>query len=202
MDRIQENDPVNPASDKELAAGAQAGSRRCFEELIRRYSIRLFHYLRPRTPTDQDAEDLVQETLLKAYRNIDRFRPPYRFSTWIYTIANRLLISFFRKNKETNPPLDPGTALWNPEELYVRKEETARLWSMARELPPHQYQVILLKFCEGMSVKEISRIMKKSQVSVLVQLHRARRKLIEQSRPMEGGDAEEPASLAGMESNI
>ena len=83
-------------TDEELAARAAEGSRTAFEELVSRYSPRLFHFLRSRSGAGEDVEDLVQETFLKAYRNIGRYDPSRRFSTWLYTIAFRLAISRHR----------------------------------------------------------------------------------------------------------
>ena len=83
-------------TDEELAREARAGSRRSFEELAGRYRRRLFVYFRPRLGSDQDAEDMVQETLLKLYRNIGSYDPAFRFSTWLYTAASRLATSTWR----------------------------------------------------------------------------------------------------------
>ena len=66
-------------TDEELAREARAGSRPAFEELALRYKRRLFVYLRPRLASDQDTEDMVQETFLKLYRNIDRYDPDLPF---------------------------------------------------------------------------------------------------------------------------
>src|SRR5512136_2067694 len=89
--------PTAERTDEELAREARAGSRRSFEELATRYKRRLFVFLRPRLVSDQDAEDMVQETFLKLYRNIGGYDTDRRFSTWIYTSATRLAIDAFRK---------------------------------------------------------------------------------------------------------
>ncbi|MCP5102556.1 MAG: sigma-70 family RNA polymerase sigma factor [bacterium] len=183
MDTISRLKQLN---DEELAAEAQAGSRRCFEELVRRYSLRLYHYLRPRIATDQDAEDLVQETFLKVYRNIGRFDSTYKFSTWIYTTATRLVISVYRKKKLDVPGLEdtgPSHPLSDPQERLIREEEDKNLWAAARTLQHHQYQALWLRYTENLSVKEIAVVMKKSRVSVRVLLHRARLNLAKQLNP-------------------
>ena len=88
------------ATDEELALEAQAGSRRCFEELIARYSPKLFHFLRPKIYNVSDIEDIIQETFYKLYRNIFRYDSKWKFSTWLYTAVNRQAISHFRANKK------------------------------------------------------------------------------------------------------
>ncbi|MEE8378054.1 MAG: sigma factor, partial [Candidatus Aminicenantaceae bacterium] len=69
------NDRPKPITDKELALEAQAGSRRCFEELAERYSSKLFHFLRPKISNVSDIEDIIQETFYKLYKNIFRYDP-------------------------------------------------------------------------------------------------------------------------------
>ena len=165
-------------SDEELAVQAQAGSHPCFEELVYRYSHRLFHFLRPKMSNDQDTEDLVQETFLKIYRNIGRFNLKYRFSTWIYTTAGRLAISYFRKKRphETaiesvaSSPALAGAGM-------MAEEDSKNLWDAAKGLQQDQFQALWLRYMEDMPVKEIARVMKKTRVHVRVLLHRARSNL-------------------------
>jgi RNA polymerase sigma-70 factor (ECF subfamily) len=185
----------NPA-DEELAARAAAGSRPAFEELVSRYSLRLFHFLRARSGSDEDVEDLVQETFLKAYRNIGRYDPQRRFSTWLYTVAIRLSISRQRSRRERPLPLHPDIpehAAPGPQESLARKEEAreaGNIWLIARTMKPNEYQVLWLRYAEEMAVKEIARTMKRSLVGVRVLLHRSRTKL--------GKKLREPSLAAGL----
>jgi RNA polymerase sigma-70 factor, ECF subfamily len=164
--------------DEELAAEAQTGSRRCFEELVNRYARRLFLFLRHRVSTEQDTEDLVQETFLKAFRNIHHYDHRYKFSTWIYTVAQRLAISHYRKgrggkNTETDIPASLASED-NPQEDFLRQTDRENLWAAAQGLQPNQYQALWLRYVEELSLKEIAEVMKKNQVHVRVLLHRAR----------------------------
>lgn len=171
----RDESPVKKLSDEELAAQAQTGSRR--------YSHRLFYFLRSKVSTDEDTEDLVQETFLKTYRNINRFDLNYKFSTWLYTTAARLTISFYRKKRvnESLPvfnlsPPDPG-------EQATREEDAKNLWNFAQTLQSNQYQVLWLRYMEELSLEEIALVMKKNRVHVRVLLHRARLNLIKQLNP-------------------
>jgi RNA polymerase sigma-70 factor (ECF subfamily) len=74
-------------TNQQLAASAQAGSMAAFEQLCRRFQVRWVHYLRQKTGSLQTAEDLVQETLLEAFRNLQSYDSTWRFSTWVFTIA-------------------------------------------------------------------------------------------------------------------
>ena len=170
-------------SDEELAAAAQAGSRRSFEELVHRYTHRLYYFLRPKMSTRQDTEDLVQETFLKTYRNISRFDSTYKFSTWLYTTAARLVISFYRKRQVSEPVLENPTSTPDPQDQAIAAEKARDLWDMARKLQPQQYQALWLRYAEDLSLKEIASVMKKNQVHVRVLLHRARSNLIKKLNP-------------------
>lgn len=175
---------IEHLSDEELVAKAQTGSRRCFNELVRRYSYRLFYFLRPKVTTDEDTEDLVQETFLKTYRNINRFDLNYKFSTWLYTTAARLAISFYRKKRITEgiSTLNPSSP--DPQEKLILEEDSKNLWNIAQTLQPNQYQVLWLRYMEELSLKEIALVMKKNRVHIRVLLHRARLNLIKQLNPL------------------
>jgi len=175
---------VKHLSDEELATGAVDGCRFSFEEIVARYSSRLFYFLRHRTDTDQDIEDLVQETFLKAFRNIDRFNSEWKFSTWLYTIASRQAISRHRSKKSKvflSPPVDPPAS--NPEEAVIKKEESENIWSLAGTLPQKQYQALWMHYAEEMPIKEMARVMKKKPITVRVLLHRARVNLVKRMNP-------------------
>jgi RNA polymerase sigma-70 factor (ECF subfamily) len=165
-------------SDEELVLKAQAGSHPCFEELVCRYSRRLYHFLRSKISTEQDAEDLVQETFLKVYRSIDRFDSQYKFSTWLYTTAGRLAISHYRKKRESEPAFEIVSSAPDPHDRMIKDEDYRNLWQAARKLRENQYRALWLRYIEDMSLKEIARVMKKSRVHVRVLLHRARLSLV------------------------
>src|SRR4030066_729639 len=141
MSAIREG--LNP-TDEDLAARAAAGSRPSFEQLVSRYSLRLFHFLRSRSGSDEDVEDLVQETFLKAYRNIGRYDPQRKFSTWLFTVAIRLSISRHRSQRAKPLPLDsegPEHPSPRPQEALIRKEEAQKagsIWFLARTLKPRE----------------------------------------------------------------
>lgn len=174
---------VKNLSDEELVARAQTGSRRCFDQLVHRYSHRLFYFLRPKIPNDEDTEDLVQETFLKAFRNINRFDLNYRFSTWLYTTAARLAISFYRKKSTIENPLLFTASSPDPQEQMIREEDARNLWNIAQTLQANQFQALWLRYTEELSLKEIAAVMKKNQVHIRVLLHRARLNLTKQLSP-------------------
>ncbi|MBN1272308.1 MAG: RNA polymerase sigma factor [Candidatus Aminicenantes bacterium] len=168
---------LDTISDEELALRAGTGSRPCFEELVSRYSSRLFYFIRKRIATDEDAEDIVQETFLKVFRAIDRYEPKAKFSTWLYTAAYRQAISHYRASAVRKQKILPEKCDSGPEEAYQKKQESQHLWEQAEKLKSDQYQVLWLKYAEDLSIKDISRVLRKKPVTVRVLLHRARLEL-------------------------
>ncbi|UCE21147.1 MAG: sigma-70 family RNA polymerase sigma factor [Candidatus Aminicenantes bacterium] len=176
MDRIS---TLEHLSDEELASKTAEGSRSLFEELVSRYSLRLFYFLRHRTGSDQDIEDLVQETFLKAFKSIDRFDPERKFSTWLYTIASREAISHHRANKKIKHCPVETSSLPGPEETVIQKQESQNIWELATKLPKKEYEALWLYYAEEMPIKDIARVTKKSPITVRVLLYRARLNLAE-----------------------
>ncbi len=170
-------------TDEELAAQSAAGSRAAFEELVSRYSPRLFFFLRSRSESDEDIEDLMQETFLRVFQKIDRYDPERKFSTWLYTMAVRLAISRHRAKKPRPLPLDPDLPEHpspGPQERLIQKEEAQarkNIWNLARTLKPSEYQALWLRYAEGLPVKDIAQAMNKTGLGVRTILHRSRQKL-------------------------
>lgn len=167
----------NTRSDEELALEAQAGSRRCFEELTQRYAPKLFHFLKPKFSSDQDIEDIIQETFFKLYRSILLYNPKWKFSTWIYTAANRLAISHFRsaQRKKTFPlTSDPASEITDTSSPL---SPHPNIWEKARGLKSEYYEALWLRYVEEMPSREMARVMKRSDVAVRLILHRARLEL-------------------------
>jgi RNA polymerase sigma-70 factor (ECF subfamily) len=186
MDRSAE---LRELTDEELALRVAAGSRPCYEELVYRYTSRLFHFLRARIGSDQDTEDLVQETFLKTYRNIERYDPEWKFSTWIYTVALRLSISFYRSRKKPGTPQELQSREPNPEDLVIQKQESQNIWSLARGLKRKQFQSLWLRYAEDMSTQEIAELLRVTPVQVRVMLHRGRTNLAKlYNRPGRAGE--------------
>ncbi|HSA94570.1 MAG TPA: sigma-70 family RNA polymerase sigma factor [Acidobacteriota bacterium] len=169
-------DPIAKRTDEELAREARAGSSRSFEELARRYKRRLFVYMRPRLGSDEDAEDLVQETFLKLYRGIDGYDPGCRFSTWIYTAASRLSIDAFRKGSASRGKVVAlGDAdLPDPSPAAGTGAEGSGLWEAARGLGPARFRVLWLRYGEDLTIEEIAAVLGRTKLAVRVLLHRAR----------------------------
>lgn len=175
---------------EELAWRARQGCQASFTELVYRYAPRLHVFLGRKTYPSHEVEDLVQDTLIKAYQNLDQYDRTWKFSTWIFTIATRLAVSQHRKRQSAGNFLSRRASERPATEAADEHERIGSLWAMAADLPPSQHQALWLKYAEDMSIKDIAGAMGKSQVCVKVLLYRARiglaKRVAEQSQATEG----------------
>jgi RNA polymerase sigma-70 factor (ECF subfamily) len=195
---MTDHDPIAEKTDEELARDARAGSRRSFEELACRYKRRLFAYLRPRLASDEDAEDMVQDTFLKLYRSIGSYDPAYRFSTWLYTSANRLAIDSFRRNAvaREKPAASCDPDIPDPAGGIETEAGATGVWDAARTLGADRYRVLWLRYGEDMTVEEIAAVLGRTRLAVRVLLHRARTSLVGRLGPDAGRAAQTRSGMA------
>ncbi|MDQ8184056.1 RNA polymerase sigma factor [Pelagicoccus sp. SDUM812002] len=149
-----------------------------FAALVEEHQDKLRNFLLRYTRNRQDAEDLTQDTFVKAYRNIHRYDNKYSFSTWIYTIARRTAYNHFRDSKPTEAlEYDIVESSDTPDLEASREDEKSWVWSAAQKLKPDFREALSLKYIDDLSVEEISKIMGKSQTNVKIILFRARNQL-------------------------
>lgn len=185
-------------SDEELAVRAKDGDEAAFSELVDRFTPVVFRVARGITGSRQDAEDIVQETFLRAFRHIAAYSPSQAaFRTWLLTIARNLSINLFHSLKRraarfwddsgadsdsdqyrtVRGRLDTGNP--NAEALMIERERMLRVEGALEKLPRRQRAVLVLKAYEGLSYAEIAEIMETSASSVESLIFRARKKLLE-----------------------
>jgi len=193
-------------SAEELARRAQEGCRASFAYLVDRYAMSLLRFLHRRTGNLQDAEDLVQDTFVRAYANIDRYQSSYKFSTWLFTIARRLATSRLRSRRRPRPLIEAETCSPEPDVLVSQQETRQNLWAAAETLSVGQYEALWLRYGRDMPIKEIARVMGRSQVGVRVLLCRARtalaarlRNMAAEALPAEKGSPEETLAYMKVE---
>ncbi|MCC6677350.1 MAG: sigma-70 family RNA polymerase sigma factor [Phycisphaerales bacterium] len=183
MSSARQNDdrPRSDLTPEELAVRAQGGSFICFSELVTRFEVRLFNFLLRRVGTAADAEDLTQETFIRAWKNIHRYTPKWRFSTWLFTIGSRLASSHMRSAARTRAGVlyeVEARRTPDPSGAMHRAEQRGRLWALAqRTLSADQNTALWLRYVDGLSIQEIAYILGKSQVGIRVSLFRARETL-------------------------
>jgi RNA polymerase sigma-70 factor (ECF subfamily) len=168
------------SSDEELACRARQGCAASFEQLLRRFQTPLLHFLR-RRGFSADAEDLTQETFLRAYENLHRYNRRWAFSTWLFTIARRTSLNHRRRTRPTADTRMIEAALAAspaPLETMAAAESRRRLWDRAAAvLSEEQTTALWLHYVEEMPAGEIARVLGRSWASVKVLLFRARKRL-------------------------
>jgi RNA polymerase sigma-70 factor, ECF subfamily len=174
----------HPTEEDTAEACAECAHRRgctaCFEELVRRFQSSLLHFLMRRGFARHDAEDLVQETFLTVYRNLDRYRSGRRFNTWLFTIANRLAISSRRRRPQPSGTRNQPAAAGGLDPLAAAGEEEFRgkLWDAARTiLDPDAFTALWLSYVESMPADQIGVVLGRNANAVRILLHRARVRL-------------------------
>jgi RNA polymerase sigma-70 factor, ECF subfamily len=185
----------NPSGQENLlVAKAQAGDLESFEALVNLYETRVYKIALRILENNQDAEDVLQETFLKAFENLNRFRGESSFYTWVVQIAvNGALQRVNRSRKRPMVSLDYSSeddanfrpkeiVVWeeDPEKLYSQKERAIILEKAIASLPVIYRTVFLLKDVENLPVDTIARTLGISLAAAKSRLIRARLELREQ----------------------
>lgn len=158
--------PFTTTSDPDLVASAARGLEGSFEELVNRYQrpISAFVY---RMVGDYDAAlDLTQEIFIKVYASLGRYRPEFKFSTWIYKIAHNAAIDHLRRTSSRERSLSVGTETDNyelplesegltPEQQSEREERRGEIESVVRSLPTAYRELIVLRHSQDLTYEEI-----------------------------------------------
>jgi RNA polymerase sigma-70 factor (ECF subfamily) len=180
-------------SELDLVKRCQAGDTEAFDELVTRYRARVFSMIYNMVHSEQDAWDLAQDSFVKAWKSIRRFRGRSSFYTWIYRIVMNVTIDWLRKKqvkaggaefddavelKQIDPASKtvPKTAAL-PYETMERKEIKARIDKAIAQLSPEHRAVILMKEIEEMQYHEIAEALGCSIGTVMSRLFYARKKL-------------------------
>jgi RNA polymerase sigma-70 factor (ECF subfamily) len=176
-----------------LVARAKAGDTTAFSELVKQYDRRVFRMAKQITQNDEDAEDVLQETFLKAYSHLDDFQGNSRFYTWLVRISvNEALMKLRKRRSDRTVPLDDPidtgedelvreVAVWdeNPEERYSRDELGQILDEAIQSLKPAYRTVFVLRDIEELSIEETAEALNLSISAVKSRLLRARLQLRE-----------------------
>ena len=176
-----------------LVDRARSGDTAAFSELVSRYERKIFRLAKHITQNDEDAEDVLQETFLKAYSHLESFQGHSKFYTWIVRIAVNEALMKLRKRKSSrtislDEPTDTGEdtmvreiAVWeeNPEQKYSRDELREILDKAVESLKPAFRTVFVLRDIEEMSTEETASALDISIPAVKSRLLRARLQLRE-----------------------
>jgi RNA polymerase sigma-70 factor (ECF subfamily) len=167
-----------------LLAAAQAGDERAFRRLVDPYRHALEVHCYRMLGSAQDAEDLAQETLLRAWRALDRFEPRAQFQTWLYRIATNACLDELERRPRRPVPVDPfpdrpsddsAPPTYDPVARYaIREGMELALLRAIQELPGRQRAVLIFRDVLGWTAPEVAELLASSVASVNSALQRAR----------------------------
>lgn len=182
-------------NDKLTVLLAQQGYESAFRELYENYYKMIYRLAYRHSESQQDAEDIMQETFIKAFKGISTFdfRISTNFSAWIYQIGLRCSMDYLRKRKRrkadqtdslTDIHSEPAARDSSPEKSVIANQTISRVKNALNILSPKQRIIFDLRHLQHNALKEISERLQCSQSTVKKQLHRAVLKLRNQLEPL------------------
>lgn len=168
-------------SDEKIVKLIQGGEKEKFGEIIKRYQGRLFGYIKNLiNQNNMEVEDVVEDSLISAYENLNGFDTSKKFSSWIYRIAHNKAIDYFKKKRIKSEEIDSRDEILETrnekliEELEIEKEEKKVVARAIENLELKYREVVLLYYFEEKSYEEISDILHIPVSNVGVLLFRAK----------------------------
>ena len=149
-----------------------------FESLVQEHHGKLFNFIYRYTKNRQDAEDLAQDTFIKAFRNFHRYDSKYPFGSWLFTIGRRTVFNHFRRAKKMEPmEFDLADGDVGPDGAAEESDTRASIWEAAKSLKKDYREALVLKYVDGLSIEEIARVLNKTKSNVKIIFFRARKQL-------------------------
>lgn len=172
--------PAVPAEDARLVQSAAQGDLRAFEQLVHAYHQRVLNFLHQMTRHREDAEDLTQQTFLKAFQHISRADPSRPIINWLLTIARRTALNHFRSVRKWEfVPTEIASGEPSPARQVEHQDRADYLWARARRILSHrEFEVLWLRFAEELSTEETARVTGLTRIHVKVLVHRGRQHLL------------------------
>lgn len=172
-------------TDQQLIAAYQNGDEQAFTELVNRHLTPIYHFVYRLTGNPHEADDITQDTFFKVWQHLKNYRTGDNFKTWLYTIARRTAIDWFRKKKhipfaafeneegdnaltETLADIEPL-----PDELAERAHDYAFVENLLARVPSAYREILTLHYEEGLTFEDIGRIVNKPLNTVKSQHRRA-----------------------------
>ncbi len=166
--------------EQQIIRSVQEGNHQAFSILVDKYRDVVFSIALKVLRNREDAEEIAQETFIKAFQSIGTFKGKSKFSTWLYSITYNNCMSELRKKKMPFTSLEDLPRNEAPDVSIGDSSEEIRvecLQKALKALPAHDYTLILLYYYEDQSVEEISTVTGLSESNVKVKLFRARKRL-------------------------
>lgn len=171
-------------TDQQLIDNTLKGDSRAFGTLVEKYQGYVYTIVLRMVKVKEEAEEVAQDTFIKAFDSLSSFRGDSKFSSWLYSIAYRKALDQLRKNKrykaseliEDITKNELGTNE-NAHQQLEAKERSAQIKQCIMKLPEVEAALITLYYFEEQSVKEIAKITQLSEENIKVKLYRSRKKM-------------------------
>jgi RNA polymerase sigma-70 factor (ECF subfamily) len=196
-DASSQDGSLDRRTEKRLIDRAKRGDSQAVRELIDLHKDRLFAFIWRIIRNHHDAEEVSQDTFLKAFASLKTFSSEYRFSTWLFTIGYRLCLNSMRRKKALSGDVDFSGMASGEESVEAQtaqSEEARRLknlvWSSVARLTPPQRAAIVLFYKHEQSCQEIAEILQLPVATIKSHLHRARARLRDLLEPAMANDTQ------------
>jgi RNA polymerase sigma-70 factor (ECF subfamily) len=168
---VNPNFSANAVNDFNLVLRAKDGDQKAYAELMQRYKDSIYFMALKMVNNKDDSMDLTVETFGKAFENIDKYKPDFAFSTWLFRIAtNNCMVD----DEGDERPLQIKSDTLNPEETSIKKQQQEQLKIIVEKLPQRYKTLIVLRYFEELSYEEIAQQLDLPLGTVKAQLFRAR----------------------------
>ena len=184
---VNPNFSDNAKKDFYFVENAKTGNQKAYADLMQRYKDSIYFMALKMVNNKDDAMDLTVETFAKAFENLEKYKPDFAFSTWLFRIATNNCIDFIRKKKlktlsidsmvdeeGDERPLQIKSDSLNPEETSIKKQQNEQLKEIVEKLPSRYRILINLRYFEELSYEEIALQLDLPLGTVKAQLFRAR----------------------------
>jgi len=171
--------------DDSLVDTAKKGNLEAFTELVRRYQRRIYHTVFRFTKNHLDADDLAQETFMKAFKSLKEFKQKSSFYTWLYRIAVNLSLNFLKKKdrekgredfvENYSPSGKAKLSASSPENYSLKKEAGKKLSEAINSLPLAYKVSFILVVYQGMTHGQAAQVLRCSENTVSWRMHKARK---------------------------
>lgn len=170
--------------DRFLVEAAQGGDLDAFETLVRRYQATVYRIALRLLRSSADADDVTQDTFLRAWRALARFRGDSAFATWLYRIVTRRCLDLLAARRPTETLdetyLDIGA---DPAATIEQRERLRAIARQIQALPDDQRAAIVLREFEGLSYEQLAHVLDTTVLAIKGRLHRARLTVIKETTP-------------------
>lgn len=156
-----------------------------FEEIYKKWWGKIYSFILSKIGNSEEAKELSQEVFLKIYLNLENFNPNFKFSTWIFKIAQNLSIDYLRKKQILKSELQEESAVDKRDPLLImlKDEEKKSIWEKVYKLPEEYKEIIILRHKNELSYEEIAEILNLKLGTVKNRIFKARQliaKMIEE----------------------